>query len=330
MDKILVGTHHALVLLDTETSEFNVVDRAKKHHWGITFSPEYLINCQWYGNRTRFQLFDSRFRKRNQIAAPPIIVAPHQITWIEGRLWVVNTQYDIISIYDMRRDYWFHWRHHPDQSIYNKDGLGNDKCHFNGVYRYGDSLYIMAHNRGDYSFCLQYILPTDIPITVPPEEFIKEVKFAEYHSNLGSCSHNYFHVGDDAYGVCSSGEGKIISEEGDTVVVTGGYPRGVAVTKDYYYVGVSPHHFHKCALRNQLDGDVHVYNKNWKLRKIINLKGCGQIFEIRAVNCIDDAHCENWVRMSFKQVPMQKNPDNEVETSIANIKEDYGLLDNRS
>ena len=112
----------------------------------------------------------------------------------------------------------------------------------------------------------------------------------------------------DKFLSCSSQDARIVSSKGGEVVKTGGFPRGVAITKDYNYIGISPHHFHQCKHRASVDGEVLVYDKNWNLAKTFVLRDFGQIYEVRMFGEKDISHWDGSENVEFNYTKPLKLP----------------------
>lgn len=142
-----------------------------------------------------------------------------------------------------------------------------DANHFNSVFGDGEDLVVVAHNLGT-SDILRFRLPDLTLVEQLP---------------LGVQAHNVWRVGEEIY-TCSSAEGSIRGSKGFELS-TGGFPRGVAITEDRYYVGIS-----ELSERNQRDftsSEIQIYDRSWKLERKLFLRDEGMVLELRAAGTED-------------------------------------------
>jgi len=275
--KLIVGTYRAYIVLDPETGDYDIFAKHYQlYHWGITWSDRFLVNSVWLGVSTTFLFYDLNFNRIRTVKPPGhrSVIAPHQILWYDNKMWIANTQYDYASIYDFDTDSWGIWRMFDPSDYGGPDNRGRDQYHMNGVWFNGDHVFVCAHHKQNPSF-------------VQVHEYPSLKKLDTF--TAGRMIHNIWPENGEML-TCSSGEGKIITITGKEVVRTGGFPRGVAITDKYNCIGISPHHFHGCKKRNEVDGEIQIYDKNWNLLRVFVTRDFGQIYEMRMFGEKDITH----------------------------------------
>lgn len=281
-DHLIVGAWTGHYLVDPWTGTAAVINRFPDvRGWGLTWGNDLLFLMTWAGKVSELQVVDRDFKFIGRIPFPKeyMPVAPHQITWHDGRIWIADTQYDRFIIID-GEDFGV-WRPLPAE-IYGPDGKGNDKYHVNGCYHKDTITAVVCHNRNNPSQ-VRFHRVFDTPA------YDIKVVGAQIHNCWSEGSHFY---------TCSSGTGDILNVNGSRVVHTGGFPRGVAITPEWNYIGISEHHF-SCKEREKLDGKIYIYDKKWRRKHTCLLRGIGQMYELRVINKPDAAHYPTSHEMKF-------------------------------
>jgi hypothetical protein len=210
----------------------------------------------------------------------------HQIHFFDGQLFICNTGRNRLDIVTSRVDD----KHttNPLGSLHylthrlnmDPDNLPGDSLWLNSVWANRDRIYVVEHRRG----------PSKVKYMNNKFELLGE------ETGLGERIHNVY-VEDGKMIVCSSEAECIIIRDLstgkdraiDTSQYVKGLPRGLARTKDRWYIGISYR-----AVRGERHrghtGYVLVFDDDFKLLKQITLKGVGQVCEIRAMTGIDRAH----------------------------------------
>lgn len=276
---MVVGTHLSFLIVDPETGEYFPFDNHQSfYHWGITWSDKFIFTCVWMGRRAYLTTYDLNFNtiRIAEISRDKRVTAPHQIIWFDNRLWIANTQYDYVSIYDPDNDSWDIWRMYDDSIYKTDDKKGNNWHHMNGVWFHKGYVFVCAHNNNHPSFIQIH--------NYPDMKHLGTI-------TIGKKIHNVWPEGNELL-TCSSDEGKIITTNGREVVNTGGFPRGVAITDKYNCIGVSSYSASRGGVRDHKDGEINIYDKEWKLIRSIVPKGFGQIFEMRMIGEKDISHWE--------------------------------------
>jgi len=274
--------------------------------WGLTWGDGLLFLMVWAGKHSHIDVFDPDFKLVGTIRFPKefMPIAPHQIVWSEGsgeygRLWIADTQHDRFVIIE-NNDFAV-WRPLGAEN-YNEKGLGRDHAHINGCFHHQGRTAVICHNRDKPSRIQWHKFPNLHPVE-------ENVVGAQIHNCWGE---------DGKYFTCSSGTGDILSLSGKRIVHTGGFPRGISITPNWNYVGISSHHF-SCSSREKLDGEIAIYDKQWKRQTVCLLRGIGQMYELRVINREDKAHHSKSHEMKFNTRKLHLKVGNEA--SIINIGE---------
>ena len=263
MPCLLITTSFSILKLDLETSEISTIHRGYGLYYGITRSPRYymvaarrrLVSSEIPIEKEDgvILLFNSKLKKVGEIKAPFPLRDMHEIKWYDDKLWITCSYENMIVIFDGKN--WIRW--YP---LGKPEAEPFDKNHFNSFLFEKDSLYLLAHNRGD-SEILEFSLKNlELKRRIP----------------LGNQAHNIWKKGDVFY-TCSSGEGKLRGTNG-WEVYTGGFPRGIAFSDKNIFLGVSE--FTERKYRDFTDGKIFVYNKNWILEREIILKKEGLVLDL--------------------------------------------------
>lgn len=134
-----------------------------------------------------------------------------------------------------------------------------------------DRLFIVGHNNG----------PSDVwEFSYPEGKLVCKYRIGRYIHNVWRES--------DELAVCNSGDGRIETVHGRVLCETGGFPRGVVIGPDVNVVGISGLAGRANCMKTQ--GILYVYNKEWDLKKTVDLGFCGQVCEIRSLDDEDIAH----------------------------------------
>ena len=203
----------------------------------------------------------------------------HQIDFIERRLYVTNTYHNAILRYDnVEALHNVSWRNYS--AIFFPNGrlrrgrASSNYNHFNSIYKYRDTVYLVAHNE-------TYKTGRRSEIFLLDESFsVKGVSAVN-----GSNCHNFYK---DKYleMVGLSLEGSV-QNNGEEVLHVNKFLRGMSVSDDYYIFGGSDIEPDQ-EKRGQAQGVVYVTDKNFNTVLTVTL-GNTQVQEIRRVDKPDYA-----------------------------------------
>ena len=266
MDNLLITTSHSLILWRSNANRIEIINRGHGLYYGLTCSPETIFVAARNRlvsspvpraeERGEILVYDKNLIFKESLKPNFPLRDMHQILWYEGLLWITCSFDNMVAIYN--GDYWETWfpLGRPDNEPF-------DINHFNSFFVKDEYLYILAHNNGSSEL---------LKFSINNRELLARLPF-------GLQSHNIWVQGNEFF-TCSSGESKIMSTNGFQLQ-TGGFPRGVAITNNNAYIGIS-----KLAERKDrdfTDSMVLIYDKNWSYKKTIQLADEGLILDIMPV-----------------------------------------------
>ena len=91
---------------------------------------------------------------------------------------------------------------------------------------------------------------------------------------------------DELY-VCDSANGNVISSQGKKITI-GGFPRGVVITEDDYFIGTSD--IAERAERHRVNSEIYRFSSDWQQRNKYTISGQGQLLDIKAPGITDKAN----------------------------------------
>jgi hypothetical protein len=268
--QLLISTPLHLLLYDTDNGQSSTLRSGDGYYFGITFKEGMVVTTHTGGY---LQYFSSHAKPRITV---PHLVQPHQIEWVEGNILVANTGRNCLSVFDhdgsFCRDVYLNTIRLDDKD---RNREGN---HFNSVHREGDRIYIVAHN---------YDRPSEVWILNWPE-----LQVVDRKETGAGWAHNIW-IGEWGMVICDSRNGglhEVLS--GETLWKSEEQPlmtRGLAVSKDYVFVGRSAHSQRK--ERYWKDGGIWIFDrKTLQVVDKIVLPGVGDVQEIRLVGSADACH----------------------------------------
>jgi len=262
--KLLVTTSRSLLLLDADSGAFRPVHRGAGLYYGITETPRhYLVAARRRmvssadpadAERGEILIFNRRLEQVGRWQAPFALRDMHEIRWHRKHLWVTCSHDNMLAVRlpDGRWQQWY--------PLGEPAGAVRDLNHFNSLHLRGDTLWVLAHNRGA-SEILQFDLAT---------------RSLRQRVALGQQAHNLWRSG-GRWHTCSSAEGAIV-DEGGRSVPTGGFPRGVARLPCGWAVGISE--LAERSRRDFSEGQVAIYDAAWRALRRHPLRGEGLVLDI--------------------------------------------------
>jgi hypothetical protein len=269
---VLVATSHSLLVLNHESGVARVVERNPDlSYHGIAFGPQAIYvavrdrSCGDGGRALsacdgRILVYDYDLAPREALCAPFPMRDLHQIDYFRGNLYATCSYDNMIAVHDGAA--WSRW--------YPVEERDRDVNHFNSLYFRGNTVSVLAHNN-DRGSSEVY-------------RFDVETRKLLQRFPLGRQAHNLWMRGGAMY-TCDSAHGRIGRRGKETVAITGGFPRGIAVTKQGAVVGIS-----ELAERHNRDftnGQLQVYGWGWRLKRRIMLEREGMVHDVRAPGVSD-------------------------------------------
>lgn len=263
---LLLTTSQSFLLLDTDTGEADVLDTGRGLYYGIARHGEHVYVAARHRlvsstvpqeqERGEILVFDRKLRPAGTLQAPFPLRDLHEIGWHEGKLYATCSFDNLIAVYDGASKRWEQWYPLGDANA-------GDANHFNSFLFEQGRIWILAHNRG----------PSELIA------FSLDDRRRLEHIDMGDCGHNMWRE-DGAMYTCSSSEGRIRNDRG-FVHETGGFPRGVAMTPQARYIGVSG--LAERAQRDMSTGKLVVRAPDWSARCEIELEGEGLVLDVQAL-----------------------------------------------
>ena len=298
---LAVGTFRTFAIIDYQSERIAYL-YCNKRCWSITWDNDFLYTAEWLGARTLFHVFDKSFQLVRKVVPPKSmpVTAPHQMIWLDGKIWISNTQFDYFQLWD-GKDEWSIWRPEGVDG-YNAQGRGNNHYHINGCWLDPDSdhLFIVAHNN-------------QLPSWIQEHEY-PSLKLIKRYSPVGGCAHNIWRERGEL-STCSSKDGHVRLLDGSILAATGGFPRGVVVANGLRVVGASAAYLGNKA-REGMDGEIQIFNDAWQLQKVFVMRRFGQIYEIRGMGVPDEAH---WVGAGSVEFDTRKLKWHDLTVACARV-----------
>ncbi len=268
--QLLISTPLHLIMLDPATGKIIPVRSGDGYYYGITSKNGRIVLTHSNGCLKYFSL---RSHPRGTVNH---LIQPHQVEWIDDHLLVANTGKNCLSLFDANgklcRDVYLNAIRSDDKG---KNRLGN---HFNSVHRQGDKIYVVAHN---------YERPSEVWTLTWPNLDVVGTK-----TTGAGWAHNIW-LGEQGMVICDLKNSALHEvDSARTIWRAEQQPRmtrGLAVSKDFIFVGCSLHN--PRLERYWKDGGVWVLDRA-SLRTLsrIDLPGLGDVHEIRLVGEADACH----------------------------------------
>jgi hypothetical protein len=267
---LIISTPLQIFLLDEISKKISIQRSGDGYYFGITHRDDVIVLSHSGGY---LQYFRKNAKPTRTIKH---LYQPHQIEWVEDKILVANTGRNCISVYNasghLERDVYLNEVHWDDKNANRK---GN---HFNSVHKFGDTVYVVAHN---------YERPSEIWELGWPGLQVKQVLTCQagwahdiWVSDLGK-------VVCDSKNSClrdvSTNETLWRSNEINTLT------RGLAVTQENIFVGyssISERHD-----RFWKSGGIFILDRDsFKTIDKVPILGSGDIYEIRVLDKRDECH----------------------------------------
>lgn len=277
---VLVATSQSLLRVDWRDGSVRVLHRGEGVYYGLAAAGGQLAvaargrlvsaPAPRAGERGAVLILEGCTRQLLACLQPAFGLRDvHELAWVQGTLWVTCTLDDWVAIRAPDGG-WRRWWPLPVRG-----GGGWDRVHFNSLLFEGELVWVLAHRQGPSWLLAFPAAAAGRGETVPP---LRQLE-------LGVQAHNLWRL-DGALWTCSSAEGRLVSETG-AVVVTGGFPRGVArLTQDGattgWVVGVSG--LLERAERDWASATLVIFDAQWREQRRLALPGEGLVMDVLAVD----------------------------------------------
>lgn len=199
----------------------------------------------------------------------------HQILWYDDILYITNTGYNRIEVFDKKQERFYQWASYPNDFEKAPD-------HINSIWFYNDEFYVCEHRYGKSPARIR-ILDKDFTIK-------RTIEFYD----LDCCGIHNVYIEDDILYTLSVNhliQKHLITKEVKLNDIRShndiGYLRGFARNENNFYIGESIVTSRED--RRKGDSSVLILDNDLQVVEIIKLKGTGQLHDIRLLSK-DKAH----------------------------------------
>jgi hypothetical protein len=292
MSRALVGTSQHVYLLDLDSGAAVPIASGQGLYYGITWDTQmiYVVAADYHRwirkwTRPKVLVFDPTLRQMDRLV-PTIRLrgGVHQahVHPMTGAIWFASSKDNAVIIQQNSR--WEIWQpleeglkqwktRLGDQASKRWDQPRGDVHHLNSVWMDKHRIYLVAHNWG----------PSEVYV------FDLHTRRPEAKYTMGRCAHNVWRENDEIL-VCSSAEGTVVNQYGNTKCQIDGFTRGMAKDNERRLLGISEKKDRKN--RTQTDATVVELDNQWHERTRYKLEGAGQVLEVRLLSSKDRCHNE--------------------------------------
>ena len=275
---LLVATQSKLVVWDGKQHN---VQTGHGLYYGITWNQGYIFVASRYdegqGQTGKLQQLDKHLERIRFIEDIPLGSDPHQLFWFNDVLHIANTDRRCVTLWD-------------GKFIIKEVLWTEDDRHINSIWSDGICFYVVEHCHGERAkaivvFDLDWNLSNWFRIDVPGQTkdtgYGLHNVYTEGRALMTLAPHNLILI--DRFR-----ERPTRFLWLDDVRPGQGYLRGLARTRDYFFIGVS--HLSERSHRGFGHSDILILDSNFKTVGRIRLEEVGQILEIRVISEADFAH----------------------------------------
>ena len=276
--KLLVSTSKGIFVVEDKTVTPIYVTEDKRV-FGISWNRENVFIVKQNPDHSMIVILDKRLKQVREVKAEGVMDA-HQILWAENKLFICNTRFNRITIWDGKGFKDFAWAR-----------CARDINHINSVWQADNGhFYFIEHNRHQCPIRRSRVVIFDKNLS----------PVSNYQTGRGA--HNIFRSGADLY-ICSSNDYSFIKYDinkkevvreldfaGEGILSTEFWiSRGLAYDGKTFYVGLSQY-LPRNARKDSHCGAITMINNDFKLINHVSLEDMGQVYEIRLMSGIDLAH----------------------------------------
>jgi hypothetical protein len=269
---LAMTTTQAFWVLDYNAASAWQIDCGKGVYYGISFWNEHLYvaarQAGLGGNKDAQENVILRYghdlRMRQILEPPKPLRDVHQITAVDGVLYVAATYDDEIACYDIKKNNWTFW-----QPFAPCEGTGLDAHHINSIFVSADEMFLAGLRPKGWI-----------------ARFDRLTRNIISYQDLGRDTHNVWLDGGAAH-VCSSSDGTILCEDSRSYpLLPRAWTRGYCAHGDRRFVGASENLIRRD--RPFSDCCVLELDKNYKYVSAVWLRGFGMLHELRSIDLPDD------------------------------------------
>lgn len=286
--RLIVSSWDGVTIVDCKTGEKTtlVESTGSGHYYGISWNEKYMFLARrntashlHHGGDGGVDRYDMDLVRHDTILGGHVgICDVHQVAWnfSTARLYVTCSRLDGLT-------------------TCTEDGEDLEFCipffalepfrlwddhHINSVWFDGESMYVLAHKKGPSDLL-------ELSCTWPYE-------VRSWYQGVAFTAHNVVRIEDCFLMLNSYNNNAVLvpvdgSEYSVPFQMDSGYPRGLAVSADRVFVGLSSQIASREERQQSKKGMVLMLDRTWRLLERIEINQ-GQVFEVRILDDVDYAH----------------------------------------
>ena len=268
--KILVSTSHSLLEVDESTLAIKRIHSGKGLYYGIANAGDVifvaarnrLVSSAVPQDEERGEIlvFNRNLEFVETLKSDFPLRDLHEIAWDGDCLWATCPYDNFVGKWSGNE--WEKWFPQPEDSLEVKD-----KRHYNSIFLENNLLWLLAHNFGESELL----------------SFEKRERKLISKKSLGVQAHNIWREKGLLH-TCSSAQGLILNEI-ESVVSTGGFPRGYCHSENKRFVGISE--LAERGARDLTTPKIVIYDSEWNLLKTLELVNEGLLLDMKMLHPID-------------------------------------------
>lgn len=195
----------------------------------------------------------------------------HQIDFIENKIYLADTHNNNITVLSQHGvvecKIFPNRVHTSNRPNHNTDS--QYYCHYNSVFGHAGNIYVLAHNETSKTGKVSQVYAID------QKNYECSIELPEII--CGGNSHNIL-LHNGHFFICDSLNGNFLCD-GQTVLDTPYFTRGLAMNKEYIAIGCSE--WAERFNRNETKGFIYLINHQFEMVKSYELGQLGQVYDIR-------------------------------------------------
>jgi hypothetical protein len=269
--KILVSTSHSLLEIDEATLEIRRIHSGKGLYYGIANTGDVIYvaarnrlvssDLPQDEERGEILLFSRKLEFIKSLSADFPLRDLHEVAWDGECLWATCPYDNFVAKWNGNA--WEKWFPQPEDSYQVKD-----KHHYNSILFESNLLWLLAHNFGESELI----------------SFNKNKMELMSRQSLGFQAHNMWRENGLLH-TCSSAQGLILNEI-ESVVSTGGFPRGYCRSGNKRFVGISE--LAERGARDFTTSKIVIYDSEWNLLNTLELVNEGLLLDMKMLGPMDE------------------------------------------
>jgi len=299
---LLISTPLQILLLDIDSHASTAIRTGDGYYFGITHHQGTMVlNTAGY-----LQYFKTREKTKHTHNR---LKQPHQIEWVGDLVLVTDTGSNSLAVFDSQAR--LVKRIYLNEIRQDDKDRGREGNHFNSVHRFGERVYVVAHN---------YERPSEVwELNWPGLEVVGKI------TTKAAWAHNIW-FGENGLVICDSRNGGLYEvKTGDTLWKSSdaqAFTRGLAVSEELIFIGGSQ--YQERRERYWKSGKLWIVDrKTLRLLDEFPLPGSGDVQELRIVGQVDECHNGEIIGMSSLDAIRRRSP---VVLSAYRLRQKYPAL----